>query len=88
MPRLHSSIPSHLSTELELLRGLINRSKFQHRSQPFLQRMKEVQRLALRVEGGLAASEGTPGENDMLRSLVPKVRSFVSSWRASCKLYI
>jgi hypothetical protein len=48
--RLHPSIPSHLSTDLEVLRAVIERSKFQHRSQPFLRRMREVLRLGRRVE--------------------------------------
>jgi hypothetical protein len=48
--RLHPSIPSHLSTDLEVLRAVIERSKFQHRNQPFLRRMREVLRLGRRVE--------------------------------------
>lgn len=48
--RLHPSITSHLSTDLEVLRAVIERSKFQHRSQPFLRRMREVLRLGRRVE--------------------------------------
>lgn len=48
--RLHPSVPSHLSTDLDVLRAVIERSKFQHRSQPFLRRMREVLRLGRRVE--------------------------------------
>jgi len=48
--RLHPSVPSHLSTDLDVLRAVIERSKFQHRSQPFLRRIREVLRLGRRVE--------------------------------------
>lgn len=47
--RLHSSVSSHLDTDLAVLEAVIERSKFQHRSQPFLRRMREVLRLGSRV---------------------------------------
>ena len=43
--RLHSSVESHIATELAILRGLKQRSKDQHRSQIFYRRMGEVCRL-------------------------------------------
>lgn len=48
-PQLHTSLPSHLSTELIILDSLVQRSKNQHRSQPFFQRMTEVLRLGRRT---------------------------------------
>jgi hypothetical protein len=59
--RLHPSIPSHLSTDLEVLRAVIERSNFQHRSQPFLRRMREVLRLGRRVELLNTDTEDTEG---------------------------
>lgn len=55
---LHSSVPSHLATEMQVLSAVIERSKFQHRSQPFLRRMREVLRLGSRV-GHILANEDT-----------------------------
>ncbi|WWC66534.1 uncharacterized protein I206_100437 [Kwoniella pini CBS 10737] len=40
--QLHSSIPSHLSTELSFLQTLFLRARDQHRTQLFLRRMHEV----------------------------------------------
>ncbi|WWC58441.1 uncharacterized protein I303_100982 [Kwoniella dejecticola CBS 10117] len=42
---LHSSIPSHLSTELSFLHTLLLRARDQHRTQLFLRRMHEVLRV-------------------------------------------
>ena len=47
--RLHPSLASHLDTDLQVLSAVIERSKFQHRSQPSLRRMREVLRLGRRV---------------------------------------
>ena len=47
--RLHPSLASHLDTDLQVLSAVIERSNFQHRSQPFLRRMREVLRLGRRV---------------------------------------
>ena len=49
--RLHSSIVSHLSTELSLLQALKDKSKYQHRSQIFNRRMGEVLRLGTALQG-------------------------------------
>jgi hypothetical protein len=78
--RLHPSIPSHLSTDLEVLRAVIERSKFQHRSQPFLRRMREVLRLGRRVELlNTDTTEVTEGgrSNAVEGEIVVKVRFFV-----------
>jgi hypothetical protein len=69
--RLHSSLNSHLETELTLLRALIDRSKFQHRSQPFLRKMREVYRLGQRVRD-ICDSEQL--DEIKLKQLLPKVR--------------
>ena len=69
--RLQSTFESHLEIELTLLRALIDRSKFQHRGQPFLQRMREVYRLGQRVRK-IQTSEKVDEEN--LKLLAPKVR--------------
>lgn len=78
--RLHPSIPSHLSTDLEVLRAVIERSKFQHRSQPFLRRMREVLRLGRRVELlNTDTTEDTEGGRSKAveGEIVVKVRFFV-----------
>jgi len=74
--RLHPSIPSHLSTDLEVLRAVIERSKFQHRSQPFLRRMREVLRLGRRVELLNTDTEDTEGGQSkaVAMEIVVKVR--------------
>lgn len=71
--RLHPSLESHLSTELTILRAIIERSKFQHRSQPFLQRMREVHRLGHRVRDICSPALGEE-EITKLKALVSKVR--------------
>jgi hypothetical protein len=77
--RLHPSIPSHLSTDLEVLRAVIERSKFQHRSQPFLRRMREVLRLGRRVELLNTDTEVTEdnGSKAVAMEIVVKVRFFI-----------
>jgi hypothetical protein len=72
-------LPSHLSTDLEVLRAVIERSKFQHRSQPFLRRMREVLRLGRRVELLNTDTEDTEGGRSKAveGEIVVKVRFFV-----------
>lgn len=68
--QLQSTVDLHLEIELGLLRSLVERSKFQHRGQPFLQRMREVYRLGQRVRATRVAEEVDEGK---LKLLVPKV---------------
>lgn len=77
-PGLHASTPAHLSIELAVLKGLIERSKFQHRSQPFLQRMREVHRLAKRIEPCLPQ---TGNDVESLKRFLPKVRHSINQLR-------
>ncbi|WVR05758.1 hypothetical protein IAU60_002783 [Kwoniella sp. DSM 27419] len=48
---LHTSVISHLSTELSMLHALILRARDQHRTQLFLRRMYEVLRIGKHVLG-------------------------------------
>lgn len=78
--RLHPSISSHLDTDLSVLEAVIERSKFQHRSQPFLRRMREVLRLGRRVAVLVNDQTTVVGSSDQDRSnavqgeIVVKVR--------------
>jgi hypothetical protein len=73
--RLHSSVSSHLTTDLEVLCAVIERSKFQHRSQPFLRRMREVLRLGRRVEELIRVNDSDSDSNTAtLAEVVVKVR--------------
>lgn len=75
MPHPHPSTSSHLATETALLEVLHTRSKHQHRSQLFLQRLRGVLRLAKRVIAALPARDG-PSTSDPYRAvalLLPKV---------------
>jgi hypothetical protein len=76
MPHPHPSTSSHLATETALLEVLHTRSKHQHRSQLFLQRLRGVLRLSKRVIAALPARDGP--STDPYRAvapLLPKVSS-------------
>ena len=78
--QLHSSVQSHLATELVLLHALIRRSKDQHRGQLFLKRLHGVYRLGRLVRAALLLSTEDTMNGDFrkdLSQLIPKVCSIV-----------
>lgn len=52
--QLHPSVRGHLETDLALLTNLRNKSKDQHRSQPFLRRLEQVIRMVKTVQSHMA----------------------------------
>lgn len=65
---MHSSVQSHLTTEISLLDSLRLRSQHQHRSQPFLSRIQQVVRLSRLLQQALSDSS-----ESRIARLLPRV---------------